>query len=243
MDVPDGWLQVLRGLRPPSVRWRKAETVSKESSAVQQRERQSGPKRRRSTSARAAVEWRSQWPLACGLRAECGRQRAIVWPSCSKLSKCWGTFREQRWTGCDAPWRRRRKCLQSPEVKITECKGFIARAEGRVMFQRLESEVAHVVLPSPEDAVSEVMRLRDLVSQLQAQLGQGPVQDALCGPIVKRTCRTGQGRAELSAWLEERHADLRDALTVGDNCRVLELTSKLSEGVEHMVEITGGMMS
>ena len=92
------------------------------------------------------------------------------------------------------------------EVQITECKGFIARAEkrvadldaqraqevaaleeGRAKLQRLESEVScppHVVLPSPEDTVSEVMRLRDLVSQLQAQIGQGPVQDAPCGPIV-----------------------------------------------------------
>ena len=102
--------------------------------------------------------------------------------------------------------------------------------------------------------MSEVMRLRELVSELQAQIGQGPVQDVPCGPIVKRTCRSGQGRgpvpdmprlvpAELSAWLEERHADLRDALTHGDNCRVLELISKLSEGAEHMVQITGGMMS
>ena len=47
--------------------------------------------------------------------------------------------------------------------------------------------------------------------------------------------------AELSAWLEERHADFRDALTLGDNCHVLEFT--LSEGAEHMVEITSGMMS
>ena len=92
------------------------------------------------------------------------------------------------------------------------------------------------------------------MSQLQAQIGQGPVQDAPCGPVVKRTCRSGQGRgpvpvmprlvpAELSVWLEERHADLHDALTLGDNCRVLELTSKLSEGAGHTVEITSGMTS
>ena len=66
------------------------------------------------------------------------------------------------------------------------------------------------------------------MSQLQAQIGQGLFQDARCGPIVKRTCRSGQGRgavpvmprlvpAELSAWLEERHADL-PTLTLGDNC-------------------------
>ena len=99
------------------------------------------------------------------------------------------------------------------EVQITESKGFIARAEkrvadldaqrapevaaleeGRAKLLRLGSEVScppHVVLPSPEDAVSEVMRLRDLVSQLQAQIGQRPVQDA---PLYRETdvsVRTG----------------------------------------------------
>ena len=114
---------------------------------------------------------------------------------------------------------------------------------------RQKYRARHVVLPSPEDSVSEVIEvLRELVSQLQAKIGQGPVQDVLCGPVVK-TCWSGQGRGPVPdmprlvpAWLEERHADLRDALTHGDNCRVFELTSK-SERAEHMVEITGGMMS
>ena len=72
-------------------------------------------------------------------------------------------------------------------------------------------------------------------------------------PTVKRPCRSGQGSgpvpvmpryipAELSAWMGERQADLHDALAVGDNARVLEITSKLSEGTEHMVELTGGML-
>ena len=26
---------------------------------------------------------------------QCGRQRAIAWPSCNKLSKCWGHFRNR----------------------------------------------------------------------------------------------------------------------------------------------------
>ena len=49
--------------------------------------------------------------------------------------------------------------------------------------------------------------------------------------------------AELSAWLEERDADLHDAFLQGDNTRVLELSTKLSEGAERMVEMTGGMLS
>ena len=78
--------------------------------------------------------------------------------------------------------------------------------------------------------------------------GAGTDPDAPCVPSVKRTCRMEDGRAvipampnlvpaELSTWLEERHADLHDALV---NNRILDLTTKLSEGAERMVEMVGG---
>ena len=70
---------------------------------------------------------------------------------------------------------------------------------------------------------------------------------------VKRVCRTWERvpilpmptlvPAELSAWLETRYSELHDALLQGDNTRVLELSTKLSEGAERMVEMTGGMLS
>ena len=47
--------------------------------------------------------------------------------------------------------------------------------------------------------------------------------------------------AKLSTWLEERHAELHDALR--ETTRVLELSSRLSEGAERLMEITGGMCS
>ena len=80
--------------------------------------------------------------------------------------------------------------------------------------------------------------------------GQSPDPDTFCMPTVKLRCRSGQGAqcppwctilAELSAWLEERHADLHDALTKGENAPILELTAKVSEGAERMMGITGGM--
>ena len=40
--------------------------------------------------------------------------------------------------------------------------------------------------------------------------------------------------AELNLWLEERHADLHEALLKGNSNRELELTAKLSDGVEQM---------
>ena len=47
--------------------------------------------------------------------------------------------------------------------------------------------------------------------------------------------------AELNLWLEERHADLHEALLTGDSNQVLELTAKLSDVVEQM-EMTDGML-
>ena len=91
---------------------------------------------------------------------------------------------------------------------------------------------------------AEFARVRAELAQLK---GAGTDPDAPCVPVVKRTCRMGDGRAvipaELSAWLEERHADLHDALVTGDNNRILELTTKLSEGAERMIEMVGGMVS
>ena len=101
--------------------------------------------------------------------------------------------------------------------------------------------------PPPPGTNAEVQRLQDLVSHLQAQV-RGGDPDMLFGPVAKRPRRSAKGRvpvlatpAELNAWLEERHADLHDALVNGDNGRVLELTSPLLEGAERLVELTGGM--
>ena len=87
-------------------------------------------------------------------------------------------------------------------------------------------------------------RVQELVSQLQAKLdAQSQDPDVPCVPTVKRFCRSGQGRVqvplmpnsipvELSTWLEERHAEMHDALMNGETARVLELSSRLSEGAE-----------
>ena len=84
---------------------------------------------------------------------------------------------------------------------------------------------------APSDASSEVQRLQELVSQLQAKLdAQGQDPDVPCVPTVRRFCRSGQGHvqvplmpisipAELSTRLEERHAEMHDALMNGEDHR------------------------
>ena len=46
---------------------------------------------------------------------------------------------------------------------------------------------------------------------------------------------------ELFTWLEDRQTDLQEALSSGDTSHVLELTSKMSEGAEHLREITSSV--
>ena len=45
--------------------------------------------------------------------------------------------------------------------------------------------------------------------------------------------------AELSEWMVDRQADLQEAMSAGDDVRVLTLTSKLSDAAKHMCELTG----
>ena len=48
--------------------------------------------------------------------------------------------------------------------------------------------------------------------------------------------------AELYQWIENRQTDLQEALADGNTARVLELTSKMAEGAEHLREITGRLV-
>ena len=97
----------------------------------------------------------------------------------------------------------------------------------------------------PAGVAGPVTALEAELSRVRADLAQlkgGVNPDAPCGPSVKRPCRAGQVRgaipamptlvpAELNLWLEERHADLHEALLKGDSNRALELTAKWSDGV------------
>ena len=210
MEVPDGWVQVLRGPRPPAVRWPKAEKVSKESSAVQQRERQSGPKWGgrpvpvQQSSGGPSGRWRvGSEPQRVSPDAvrQAARDRVA---KLQQALEVLGDISGAEVDGLRCALEKAKKLSSEPtvEVQITECKGFIARAEKRVAD--LDAQRAQ-----------EVAALEEGRARVATSRDRSIVPASRCG----------------------------DALTHGDNCRVLELTSKLSEGAEHMVEITGGMMS
>ena len=156
---------------------------------------------------------------------------------------------------CESFLSRARLHMEELDQKRAVVGASISDAEKRLVALKSQEACTPPPPPAPSDASSEVQRLQELVSQLQAKLdAQGQDPDVPCVPTVKRFCRSGQGHvqvpfmpnsipAELSTWLEERHAELHDALMNGETARVLELSSRLSEGAERLMEITGGMCS
>ena len=91
---------------------------------------------------------------------------------------------------------------------------------------------------APSDASSEVQRLQDLVSQMRAH-----GETVFTGRVKGMSLMPNSIPADLSIWLEERHAEMHDALMNGETTRVSELSSRLSEGAERLMEITGGLCS
>ena len=89
---------------------------------------------------------------------------------------------------------------------------------------------------------AEVTRLRAQVVQLQAQAQNAAVKRRAVGssggdiPIMPHHVP-----GELSAWMEDRHADLFVAMNGGDRSRVQELSTMISAGLDRLTELTGGM--
>ena len=183
MEVPSGWLQVLRGPRPAAARWPKAEKKSSQDS-LQQRAPPSGVR---------------PTPVWSGGRT--GRWRAGQEQRASPDAGALEVLEETSGPEVDGlrALEKARKFSSEPavEVQITECKGFIVRAEkrvaeldaqrarevaaleeGRVRLQRLEAEAACKVQDGaqstqaprvPPDVAAEVEQLRGKVIELQGQ--------------------------------------------------------------------------
>ena len=156
--------------------------------------------------------------------------------------------------------QRAKKRIAAESVKIEQAEKQrqlfeeeLAQAERDLEGFRREAETSAGGSGPCRESQDPVAVLEAELSQARAELAQlkgGVDPDASCGPSVKRPCRTGEVRGgvpamptlvQLNMWLEERHADFHDALLQGDSYRALELTAKLSDGVEQMVEMTDGM--
>ena len=246
VEVPDVWLQIIRGPRPPAAKWLRAKA-------------QSTPEQRPSTTVahRQPLSPNQMLQMQDRPRRSPFGSRIVSCPT----SSCDPSSRQahRRYVSFHCTGEKRiaagsAKIEQAEQRQVLE---ELAQAEKDLECFRREAETAQTGGSGGcrWESQDPVTALEAELSQVRAELAQlkgGVDPDAPCGPSVKRPCRTGEVRgaipamptlvpAELNLWLEERHADLHEALLKGDSNRALELTA-LSDGVKQMVEMTGGML-
>ena len=144
------------------------------------------------------------------------------------------------------------------DKRIEDTSAFIVRAKKHIAAESLKNEQAEKQRQVFEEELARrgIWNVSNLRARLHKQMGQdhaGRSRRTQWRTVwAKRETAVSQERRggfpamptlvppELNMWLEERHTDLRDALSRDSN-RALELTAKLSEGVEQVVEMTDGM--
>ena len=110
-----------------------------------------------------------------------------------------------------------------------------ALAEGERSLEELQLQEKSFVAPVL-DAEAELVRFRAQVAELQgsANVQKRHTKQRIC-PVEDMP---GLIPAELSAWMEDRQADVQEALLQGNHSRVIEWSSMLTKGAERMVEMT-----
>ena len=132
--------------------------------------------------------------------------------------------------------------------------------DGKQRLQKLREEVSQSPAPAPvqpPDWGAQVASLQQMVNTLQserdslaAQIQAEKADVSSHGTVARRRTQQGIGPGqhipamptmvpgELSQRLEDRQEDLQDAFAREDDVGVLELTSKMEQGAERLIQLT-----
>ena len=253
MDVPTGWVQVLRGPRPPSQKWLSVPRP------VPQRQNQ---------VPRSGGHVQSNRVQPTRVNPDASRELARA--KIAKLEKALEVMGECKGPAIEAlkaELERTRDSAKRPpiNVEVDECRKSIQRSEKRIReldaeraaeafalkeakdrLQRLEVEQAQQPDPNAHPAPSVPRDWQAEMEALKAQLAhlEQERDEAVRVATRKRHASgpmPGLIPAELDDWMQDRQSDLQDAMIEGDGKRVLEITFKMAEGAELQIQWAGGM--
>ena len=254
MDVPSGWLQVIRGPRPRSVQWPRASAPSRQSPGNQPR-----PQPNQSPVAKTSGTRPFGDPQ---LRVTAAQERV------AKLEAVLAALH-----GVDGPEveslraalkRAKEVKVQPVDVQIKECEGFVSRARAhlteldakrttvstniRDAEQRLEAlkQMQQFSPPPPVDAEAELRQLRETVAQMKGQL-EVAKPAMVEGQASKRICRredyVPNCTEELQEWIAGRQADLNEAMLVGRPDEVARISNIMCQAAQQWQrEVAVGML-
>ena len=115
-----------------------------------------------------------------------------------------------------------KKASQKPplNVKVDECRKFIARSEKRL---------ADAMREERDQAVQNPAVKRQAVGHVP------PRNNGVIPPMPTLV------PAELDNWMQDLQQEFQNAMTIGDQRRVVEVSTELAEGASQMVYLMGGV--
>ena len=255
------WKTILRGPRPPSVRWEKhrsssagaisAKKDAKLKNSVQVRQskalapkvvpsqprtvRQSPPEA--FTAARAKV-LRLEAALSALGDADTAEKENLERALLRARAQAVVPPISEQIISTQGFIERERKRLAAAEAAVLaavksrdESVAALAQGEQRLSELKLQETTPFTVPVT--DTETELVRLRAQVAELQGlTIGERPRMRA---PVETMP---GLVPAEFSTWMEDRQRDVQEALSKGDHIRVAELSAMITKGAERMVEMT-----
>ena len=254
VDIPSGWVQILRGPRPRSEKGPPATARPTVANTVTGRGRQPGPKRsatgERPSDPDSAMSAARQkvTSLEAALNVMVGHPCPEVDVLKAALQKAKEAARERPLTEqlafTESFIERSRKRIEVPETKKAEEVALLEQAmqrQNRLRQEMLAQVSEPPVVGSGPESCSEVVALRARVAELEACARRPPrnSEDAaqnIRAKAAKRrlgTCSEDvvpSTDQQLSEWLDGMNCELRDALDVGDMESAITLSGLISRG-------------
>ena len=269
LAAPDGWVQIIRGPRPPSVGWPAASEVS----GTTKKQGVVGVPR-----SQARGRWRQTFAQVSSEVSFEAAQRRVA--QLESALRALGDARGSEVTVLQESLKVAKRAAQVPLVKVqlAHCEQFVARAEKRLA---IDDEERITLVKQLEDGKQRLLKLRESPShqhqhQFSEQIGEHRLRvcnrwSTLCsrsGILSRRrfrarrqTCRRTESlpddahnrelaqdstsppcprwsQESFPQWLEDRQEDLKDAFAREDDVGVLELTSKMAQGAERLIQLT-----
>ena len=262
VEVPSGWLQVIRGPRPPAARWPPATKVQpgrSAFSAMNPEPRPSVPtsdRPRKPNEVRAAASTRVARLQAAllNLGPDDSEEKKVIDAALRKAqSQATVPPLEEQIANTTKFLERAKKRLVAADVELqaavkkkAQCEEEVAEAEADLA--RMREEVQLPTDPS-EDPGAEVQRLRARLAQLEATScrpvrGSAEAAEGIRSKAAKRraVCCVEDvlpsTEQELCSWLDDKQLELRDAMDMSDVESATAITGLITRGLAKMASFT-----
>ena len=246
LEVPNGWIQLIRGPRPKSVQWPRVSQP-----AEVRVPRQPKPNAPVAKPNAPVAKTSGMRPFGDPSVKVTAAQEGVA-----KLESALAALQGVEGPEVDslrAALKRAKDVKLTPlDVQAKECEAFLARARahlteldakravaGTNIKEAEQIQLQHSAPPPPPvpDAETELRQLRETVAQLKGQLHHTKPAATVEVPISKRQCRRDEDFVpmcveELQEWIAGRQADLHEAMVAGRPDEAARVSDIMGQAVQ-----------